>query len=354
MQKPLKVLYAFQGTGNGHMARAMALVPHLQIHPEVELTVWISGKQVALKAPFKIHRSYTGITLFYTQNGRIHWLKVLLKNHWLLCCWNILTVPIGSFDLVLNDYEPISAWACRIKGTPILALSHQAAVLHPWTPRPPKVNALMEAIIFWYAPFEHAIGFHFKEHSPHVLGPIVRDEIKKLAGTPQQELLVYLPAFSLQKLLRILTLLELPVYVFHADVEQPFDVENVTVMPIQHEAFTEAFRRVNSVLCGAGFELPTEALYHMKRLAVVPIRGQYEQSCNAAAAQACGAWKFSTLKKKHVKVLKQWLNSPLPTHPVNSTDPSDLVHRVLADFQQDKSLHRYSWKQQKPIYSPGT
>lgn len=354
MQKPLKVLYALQGTGNGHMARATALVPHLQQHPSIELTVWISGKHVDLKAPFKIHRRYTGITLFYTENGGIHWLKVIFKNHWLQWCWNIFTAPITSYDLVLNDYEPISAWACRLRDIPLLALSHQAAVVHPWTPRPHKVNATLERIIFWYAPFERARGFHFKKNGPHVLGPIIRDEIKNLICSPRRELLVYLPAFSLQKILRILTRLELPVYVFHPDVQHPYDVENVTVMPIDREVFTQVFRQVDSVLCGAGFELPTEALYHSKRLAVVPIKGQYEQSCNAAAAQACGAWKFSTLKKKHFKALNQWLNAPTPHHPIMSTDPKALVQTIIADFQEDKNLHGYKWEQEKPVYSPGT
>lgn len=354
MRQPVKVLYAFQGTGNGHMARATALIPHLERHPDVELTVWISGTHVHLKAPFTIHRSYTGITLFYTKNGGIHWVNVLFRNHWLEWFWNMITAPIRSFDLVLNDYEPISAWACRFRGTSLLALSHQAAVVHPWTPRPQKIHPLLERILYWYAPFEHALGFHFKENGPHVLGPIIRDEIKTLSCHTQRELLVYLPAFSLEKLLRILTQLDIPVHVFHPKADISYQVENVSILPITTDGFTQVFSRVDSVLCGAGFELPTEALFHLKRLAVVPIKGQYEQSCNAAAAQACGAWKFSTLKKKHVKALMQWLKSPLPTHPISTTDPGALVHSVIANFQRDESLQDYRWAQVKPAYSPET
>ena len=37
----MKVLYAFQGTGNGHQARAIELVPLLQRMADVD--VWVSG-----------------------------------------------------------------------------------------------------------------------------------------------------------------------------------------------------------------------------------------------------------------------------------------------------------------------
>jgi len=63
------------------------------------------------------------------------------------------------------------------------------------------------------------------------------------------------------------------------------------------------------VLCSAGFELPTEALFHKKRLAVIPIKGQYEQLCNAAALVQMGAWQATSLQKLN---LTRWLHSPLP------------------------------------------
>jgi UDP:flavonoid glycosyltransferase YjiC (YdhE family) len=42
----MKVLYAIQGTGNGHISRARALVPELQKHCELDLL--ISGTESRL------------------------------------------------------------------------------------------------------------------------------------------------------------------------------------------------------------------------------------------------------------------------------------------------------------------
>jgi uncharacterized protein (TIGR00661 family) len=42
------------------------------------------------------------------------------------------------------------------------------------------------------------------------------------------------------------------------------------------------------VLCGAGFELPSEALFLKKKLFVIPLKGQLEQHYNAKALADLG------------------------------------------------------------------
>ena len=59
----LKILYAFQGTGNGHVARARDLVPRLSTRANVD--VLIAGTQSDLELDFEIKcqllRSYRGL-----------------------------------------------------------------------------------------------------------------------------------------------------------------------------------------------------------------------------------------------------------------------------------------------------
>ena len=43
------------------------------------------------------------------------------------------------------------------------------------------------------------------------------------------------------------------------------------------------------VITGAGFETPAEALYLNKKIMCLPILGQYEQLCNAAALEKLNA-----------------------------------------------------------------
>ena len=73
-------------------------------------------------------------------------------------------------------------------------------------------------------------------------------------------------------------------------------------------------------------ELPTEALFHGKRLAVIPIRGQYEQACNAEALRREGAWVAHNLKDMP---LAQWLQSPAPPAKKWPNYGRELIDRML-------------------------
>jgi hypothetical protein len=54
----MKILYAFQGTGNGHVARAQEIIPILKKYASVDTL--ISGHQSQLKADFDINFQHKG------------------------------------------------------------------------------------------------------------------------------------------------------------------------------------------------------------------------------------------------------------------------------------------------------
>ena len=39
-------------------------------------------------------------------------------------------VNITQYDLLINDFEPVTGWAAKKAGVPSLSISHQAAYLH--------------------------------------------------------------------------------------------------------------------------------------------------------------------------------------------------------------------------------
>ena len=63
----MKILYAFQGTGNGHLARAQEIIPILKKHALVDTL--ISGHQTQLKSDFDIDFRFKGISLLYNKTG---------------------------------------------------------------------------------------------------------------------------------------------------------------------------------------------------------------------------------------------------------------------------------------------
>jgi uncharacterized protein (TIGR00661 family) len=82
---------------------------------------------------------------------------------------------------------------------------------------------------------------------------------------------------------------------------------DISIVPVNALHFATALSASNAVLCGAGFETPAEVLYLNKKLAVIPMIGQYEQQCNAAALEQMGILVLSSLKDNVVNEIEYWL-----------------------------------------------
>ncbi len=321
----MKLLYAVQGTGNGHVARARHLLPLLALHAEVE--VWISGTESQIDLPIAPARRFSGISLKYNRKGGLSYLKTLWANSWWRFGYDVISAPVQHYDLIINDFEPVSAWAVALRGGRLIELSHQAGVRHPEAPRPNRRHALAEWVLRYYAPSPMAIGFHVQAIHPNVRPPLIRHEIRFAAQHPKPQLLVYLPAYGNDELIEALRSCPVPVRAFSPRTRTPEVHGSLRIEPIDADHFLKAFCSSDSVLCSAGFELPTEALFHGKRLAVLPITGQYEQACNAAALRKAGAWQANSLTRFK---LNKWLQSP-PPPPSKWPDYSvELVSELLS------------------------
>ena len=63
----MKILYAVQATGNGHISRAMELMPFLQQYGEVD--VFLSGSNSNLQPDLPVKFRSNGFSLFYWNTG---------------------------------------------------------------------------------------------------------------------------------------------------------------------------------------------------------------------------------------------------------------------------------------------
>ena len=63
----MKIFYAVQATGNGHISRAAELVPLLQKYGEVD--VFLSGSNYSLKSNLPIDYRSKGLSLVYNNRG---------------------------------------------------------------------------------------------------------------------------------------------------------------------------------------------------------------------------------------------------------------------------------------------
>jgi uncharacterized protein (TIGR00661 family) len=106
-------------------------------------------------------------------------------------------------------------------------------------------------------------------------------------------------------------------------------VDNVTIKPVQNEAFIESMASCAGLLCGAGFEAPAEALYLGKKLMVIPMSNQYEQYCNAAGAATLGVPVIWKLDEANLDTVRRWVSSDLKITVDFPDQTADIVDLVL-------------------------
>ncbi|MDO9614732.1 MAG: glycosyltransferase family protein, partial [Bacteroidota bacterium] len=156
----MKILYAIQGTGNGHLARATEIVPILKSMADTD--VLVSGTQADLKVPFNIDYSFPGLSFIVGQNGGVDVRETIRRISLKQFFRDIRNLPVEKYDLVISDFEPVSSWACRLRRKTCIGLSHQNAVLHPSAPKPEFNDIFGKLILKHYCPTKFQYGFNFK------------------------------------------------------------------------------------------------------------------------------------------------------------------------------------------------
>jgi uncharacterized protein (TIGR00661 family) len=300
----MKVLYALQRTGNGHTTRAQELLPIIKKYADVEILA--SGSQSQINLETHIDYSFSGISLFCNKNGSISYLKTIFKNNYISFLKHVFRFPIHKYDLIINDFEPITAWACRLRGGNIVSLSHQASLWFDETPKPDHNDSIANWVIKNYAPASQKIGFHFQSYHAQIFRPIIRHKIRALKPTVEAHYVVYLPAFSDQKLHQKLSTIDAEWKIFSKHSDKEYHLDNCTFYPIDEPMFLKQLASCKGVLCNAGFELPSEALFLKKKLFAIPIQFQLEQEYNAKALELMNV---DTSKKIEPELIKNWIKS---------------------------------------------
>lgn len=330
----MKVLYAIQGTGNGHLSRAKHIIPILQ-KKEIELDLLVSGIQADIPIPYFIKYKYKGLSFIFGKKGGVDIWKTYLKANITRIRQEIMSLPITDYDLVINDFEPISAWACKGTNVPCVSFSHQSAVLVSQAPKPIKNDPLGRFIMKKYAPTTKQYGLHFKTYAPTVFTPIIRQDIRNLKHQVlKKHYCVYLPSYSDEKIINILSKIHTVTWeVFSKHNDHEINKKNIYIKPITNEAFIKSMASSQGVLCGAGFETPAEALFLAKKLLVIPMKGQYEQQCNAAALKEMGVPVIKSLRKKHIDKIKKWVHSDACLSIDYPEMTEEIIDKVLDDFK---------------------
>jgi len=330
----MKVLYAIQGTGNGHLSRARDVIPALLKHG-ASLDILVSGIQADIELPYPIKYKLKGLSFIFGKKGGVDMWKTYYRANSIRLQKEVKSIPVEDYDLIINDFEPVTAWACKLKNKPCFSFSHQAAVLSPKAPKPKKKDPIGKWILQNYAPTSHQFGLHFKAYESNIETPIIRKDIRVSNISQGNHYTVYLPSYSDEKLLKFLSKMKgIRWEVFSKHNKKEHFNKNIHIKPITNEAFVKSMASSKGILCGAGFETPAESLFMKKKLLVIPMKGQYEQQCNAAALSQMGVPVIKSLKNKHLPKLQHWIDS---NTIVNAEYPDITDQIVLQLLEQSQT-----------------
>jgi uncharacterized protein (TIGR00661 family) len=346
----MKILYALQGTGNGHLARATEIIPLLRKKCEVDILV--SGTQVDLQLPFDIKFRLKGLSFIFGKKGGVDLWNTYIEANAKSIRKEIRELPVTDYDFVINDFEPISGWACFFKKVPCVALSHQSAVLDKNSPKPKVSDLFGKFILKNYAPSSLQFGFHFSRYAKNIFTPVIRKDVRNLIPIDKGYYTVYLPSYDDEHLIKHLKNFEKVKWqVFSKHNKMSFTDKNIEISPISNEAFLQSMASSSGVLCGAGFETPAEAMFLGKKLMVIPMENQYEQQCNAAALKGIGIPVIKKLIEKNYGKINDWLISDYKIE-ITYPDVTEQVINRIFEIYVKKILKKNAWDNRYQLSFP--
>ncbi|REG98169.1 glycosyltransferase family protein [Flavobacterium aquicola] len=330
----MKIFYAIQATGNGHISRAQQLYPYLKKFGEVDF--FLSGNNASLDINLPIKFKSEGCSLHYSKCGGLNYWDIVKNVKPKQIYKDAEILPLKNYDVVINDFDSITSLACKMQKVHSVQFGHQASFQSPLTPRPNKKNLMGEMILKHYAPSPKNIGLHFDKYDDFIFPPVIKDEIVNANPKNKEHITVYLPSFQQDCLEKAFN--RLPNLSFHwflNGIQTKYTDKNITYYPVNQAYFNKSLINCEGIITGGGFETPSEALFLGKKILSIPIRKHYEQECNAAALKKLGVPVLYDVGNDFDLIIENWLDSPIK-YPVMKANNIPETLQFLFDTYNDK------------------
>lgn len=287
----MRILYGIQSNGNGHITRSSKII-HKLIKNGCEVDILLSGNNSQVNLSFPVKYKFTGFNFHYSESGEVNYFKTI---------WNInilkfikdIRLDVSSYDIVISDFEPITAWACKISGKDCIGISNQCSFLSDNTPRPKNKKYLSEFVLRNMAPVSKPIGLHFEKYDNFIFTPIIKEIFIKLPINDYGYYTVYLPTYKIENIVNKLVKTKGKFEIF-GNVTKSIKYKNCTIKKIQRDSFEQSLINCHGVITAAGFQTTSESLFLGKKLMIIPIIGQYEQECNEVSLKKLGVFTGTT------------------------------------------------------------
>ncbi|MEQ8470961.1 MAG: glycosyltransferase family protein [Marinoscillum sp.] len=350
----MKYIFIIQGEGRGHMTQALSMANILRANGH-QISRVIVGKSNRRNIPqFFMDKIGTLVEHldspnFVTDKNQksVKPLRTVIHSLLKSKTYRKSIEQIDGIvnkdqpDVIINFYDFVGGLYNFVKRpkAKFICIAHQFLIAHPEFDFPPKraIDKLSlrmgNKIASLGADKILALSFQNFHDLPkkklYVVPPLLREEIKSVKTESKDHFLVYMvnPGYASE------------VNDFHNDhPKQPLqcfwdkkDVpkeyiidETLTYHQLDDLKFIDQMASCKGYVTTAGFESVCEAMYMGKPVLMVPVKGHYEQACNAIDAVKAGAG----ISSEHFDINK--LHEYLPQHK----DVKGTFHSWVAESEQ--------------------
>ncbi|MCC2617615.1 glycosyltransferase [Aestuariibacter halophilus] len=339
----MKILYGVQGTGNGHIARARVMAKALARRSELSVDFVFSGRQPQGYFDMDVFGQYEalrGLT-FSTRKGRVSQWQTLKQANLVQLWRDIRQCDTTSYDVVLNDFEPITAWAAKRDNTPCISISHQASFAYPV---PKQGDRFVDRLLTrFFAPGDIQLGVHWYHFGHTIMPPFIEEALD--VQPDEKHCLVYLPFEEVPAITALLSSQpDTAFQCFHPHIRDDHTSGNIHWCKPSKPRFQHAIKHCSGVIANAGFELSSEALQLGKKLLLKPLAGQYEQLSNVLTLQQLDL--CTSMQTLDLQTMQHWLQLPAPEPVTFPSNPDLFIDWLLNEEWEDtEQICKALWAQ---------
>ena len=318
----MKVLFGIQLNGNGHATRSALLIRSL-IDAGAEVDVITSGNNSQVEIPFPILRHYEGLTMHQDGKGSVDWYKTLKSanvNQFI----KDIKLDVSSYDVVVSDFEPITAWSARKSKVKSFGFGNQYAITLGNTEKPKKKDYLSELFIKRFARCGNYIPLTY-QGLDGTYQPIVEKSLFDMRKDGDFTL-IYMPSISTKLIVQLLSKEKFSNHKFKVYGKEIIDApNNIEIVKVGDNGFKKDLAECECIITAAGFSTTSEALALGKKVWSIPVRKQYEQICNAIQLKKMGVMTDGF----HDDTLSEWLDNWSPIEYKWKDPTEEIVGKIL-------------------------
>lgn len=331
-----RIIYGLSGQGFGHSARGHEVLTHLKKKGHELLVLTYAQALGVMKADFPT-LEIPGLGLNY-QNNKVDYLRTLYDNAAMLVRsgknWPALLRKIKRFkaDLVISDYEPLSAAYAHLEKLPLVSFDNQhqmtnTKIIVPKKYRRDLLAAKLVTRSFVWGADHYLITTFFQtpvsKPDTFLFPPVVRRQVARLKPAVKDYILVYQNSDFDYILPELKKLAPQKFVVFSS---RPDEIKDGNLVLKHHDpaAFLQHLKNCRAIIATAGLSLISEAIRLDKPYFAIPVAKQVEQTINALYIKKLGfgdwAETFSAARGRRFMGNLEKFRRALKNNPKENTD----------------------------------